>query len=74
MIMRCIFCKKKVELRQRIKLWTRYNKMCRKCEGGVKRGIVIGAWLVEEAKKPRTIVKMGKPRVMKGKKTKIRRG
>jgi len=50
--MECPLCKKKIELTQRLKIFSKFRNVCKKCERGVKVGIVIGSILVEESKKP----------------------
>jgi 5,10-methylenetetrahydrofolate reductase len=39
-------------LTQRLKIFSKFRNVCKKCERGVKVGIVIGSILVEESKKP----------------------
>jgi hypothetical protein len=46
--MECPFCDKKVELIQRI----RRKKVCKKCERGVKVGIIVANIMFEELKNP----------------------
>jgi 5,10-methylenetetrahydrofolate reductase len=72
-MMECPFCHKKVEVTQRLKIFSRYRNICKKCERGVKIGVVVGAMLVEESKKPRTIFKPSRTKMVKAK-IKIRRG
>jgi len=68
--MECPFCKKKVEITQRII----GRKLCKKCWNGVKKGIVVGSIMFDQALKDRADGKVTFKNIKKKKLIKIENG